>query len=82
MGLKVGQKVKIIGKAGYERIGVISLITKYYIQVQFKSYRECYNKVDILPKGPIEMFVKKDKNWVKVIGTICEKIELVEVEVE
>lgn len=73
MGLEIGQKVKIIvkdGKSGYKRTGVISLITKYYIQVQFEEYKECYNKVDILPDGLVELHVKKDKNWVRVVGSV------------
>ena len=40
--LQVGQKVKVVNtdrKAGYERIGVISLISKTYIQVEFENYK-------------------------------------------
>lgn len=71
--MAVENKVKIVdrdGKSGYERIGVITLITKYYIQVQFKEYRECYNKVDMLPNGPIKMFIRKNKKWIRVIWRV------------
>ena len=67
---QVGQKVKVInpnGQSGYERVGVISLITKRYIQVQFENYKECYNKVDIIADGGIDLFIRKDKKWRKVV---------------
>lgn len=73
--LEVGQSVKIIvtnEKQGYKKTGVISLITKHYIQVQFKAYKECYNKVDIFPNGPVELYVKENKNWIRVIGSVNE----------
>lgn len=72
---QVGQKVKVVktdGKAGYKRIGVISLISKHYIQVQFENYRECYNKVDIITEGGIDLFIRKDKKWIKVVRRVRE----------
>ena len=73
--LQVGQKVKVVntdGKAGYKRIGVISLITKTYIQVQFENYKGCYNKVDIVTEGGIDLFIRKDKKWIKVVRRVRE----------
>ena len=70
MELQVGQKVKIIatdGRQGYKRTGVISLITKHYIQIQFKNYRECYRKIDLAINSGIELFIKKDKQWLKLV---------------
>lgn len=68
--MAIENKVKIVdrnGKSGYERIGVITLITKHYIQVQFKEYKECYNKVDMLQNGTIKMFIRENKKWIRVI---------------
>ena len=70
---QVGQKVKIINRYGherYKRIGVISFITKHYIQVQFEKYKECYNKVDIVTDSGIDMFIRKDKKWIKVVRRV------------
>lgn len=67
--MKVGDKVRI--KCEDERIkrlqhGRIAIITKHYIVVQFKNYKESFKKTDILAKGWVDMDIWNGREWIKV----------------
>ena len=69
MNLELGQKVKVVfkdGKAGYKRVGFISLIKPYYVQVQFKNYKECYHISFLDPESDVDIFIKVNGVWEKV----------------
>lgn len=67
--MKVGDKVRINRRE--ERVtrvkhGRIANITKYFITVQFKNYRESFKKTDLLAKGWVDMELWQGREWIKV----------------
>lgn len=67
--MKVGDKVRVLCQGERtERIqhGRIAIITKHYIVVQFKNYKESFKKTDILAKGWVDMDIWNGREWIKV----------------
>lgn len=69
MKLQEGQKVKVIkldGKQRYKKSGRVSLINKHYVQVEFENYRECFTNSDIITGDWIQMYIKQEKELIRV----------------
>lgn len=75
--IEVGQTVKLDLKNGGHnsgtvnrnsppRTGKIAEIYKHFILIQFKNYRECINKSDIISPNAWVLRVKQGKEWVQV----------------
>jgi len=70
MKLQEGRKVTVVkldGKQRYKKTGKVSLINKHYVLVEFKNYRECYTKSDIITGDWVQMYIKQEKELVRVI---------------
>ena len=69
MKLQEGQKVKVVkldGKQRYKKTGKVILINKHYVLVEFKNYRECYTKSDIITGDWVQMYIKHEKELIRV----------------
>lgn len=69
MKLQEGQKVKVVkldGKQRYKRTGIVTLITKHYVQVQFENYRECFTNSDIITGDWVQMYIKQEEELIRV----------------
>lgn len=69
MKLQLGQKVKVVkldGKQRYKKTGKVTLIEKHYIQIEFKNYRECFTKSDIMTGDWIQLYIKQGKELIRV----------------
>lgn len=67
--MKVGDKVKVIRMEERTRrvmAGRIAVITKHFIVVQFKNYRESFKKTDLLAEGWVDMQLWNGREWIKV----------------
>lgn len=67
--MKVGDKVRVSCQEERTKrlqYGRIAIITKHYIVVQFKNYKESFKKTDILAKGWVDMDIWNGREWIKV----------------
>lgn len=67
--MKVGDKVKVIRmeeRSKRVQVGRIAIITKYFIVVQLKKYKESFKKTDILAEGWVDMQLWNGREWIKV----------------
>lgn len=72
--LEVGQKVKLealgtgtgatTGKTDKARVGTIAEMKENYIIIQFKNYKECITKADIIAPKDWNLYLRKDKQWI------------------
>lgn len=70
--MKINDKIKVNYEGEYVtketkwRAGRVAAITKHMIVVQFKNYKECYRKTDILAHGWVNMKLWDNNNWIDV----------------
>ena len=70
--MKIGDKVQVnyfgeyVTKNTKPKFGKVSEITKHFILIQYKNYRESYKKTDILAEGWVDMKLWNGNNWIDV----------------
>ena len=70
--MKIGDKVQVeyhgemVTKAAKPKFGNIAKITKHFIVIQYKKYRESFKKTDILAEGWVDMKLWNGSQWIDV----------------
>lgn len=70
--MKIGDKVQVnytgyfVNKETKPKFGKIAAITKHFIVVQYKNYRESFKKTDILAEGWVDMKLWNGSQWIDV----------------
>ena len=70
--MKIGNKVAVnyhgyfTNKSTKTKYGKIVAITKHFILIQYKNYKESFKKTDILAEGWVDMKYWNGNNWIDV----------------
>lgn len=75
--LEVGKRIKIRSNYSSKRdgikTGIISLVTKDYIQVKLENYKECFQIEEIKANRDYKFYIKQNKTWIKVERRMLEQ---------